>query len=227
MPVKLYNLDIWVYNRIKFFSDKGLECFESNDSMASLFGRHKNRISASIQKLTKECYIKNLGTNKYNRRLTTTEKEINICGVTIDKNGVTLNKNSDNLTPTLDKAIDKNGVTELTKTVLALDKNGDIYKELYKYFINEYLKEEKKIKENKEEKLSHDFILSEETKNTLQKEGYGQEQIDKTLINFKDYWINGDGKGKRKTNWQSTFRNWIRKNKPWKTEEHFINRPKF
>jgi len=113
-----------------------------------------------------------------------------------------------------------------------LAKASNCYQKLAKSSKSSNKRKEKKIKEenkkeNKEEKLSHDFILSEETKNTLQKEGYGQEQIDKTLINFKDYWINGDGKGKRKTNWQSTFRNWIRKNKPWKTEEHFINRPKF
>lgn len=29
--------------------------------------------------------------------------------------------------------------------------------------------------------------------------------------NFIDYWRNGDGSGKKKTNWESTWRNWMRK----------------
>jgi hypothetical protein len=163
MTDKLYNLDIWVYSRIKFFSDKDMECFESNDSMAKLFGRHKNRVSASIQKLTRLGHIKNLGTNKYNRRLITTEKVIDICGVTINKNGVTINNNSAKLTPTLSKGININGVRECTKTVLALDKNGDIYKYLYKYFINEYLKKEEK--RNIKEKNNFGFIENSDWKN--------------------------------------------------------------
>ena len=40
-------------------------------------------------------------------------------------------------------------------------------------------------------------------------------QIEKNVIMFKDYWSSGNAKNDKKTNWQSTFRNWVRKQKPW------------
>jgi len=134
---KLYNLDIWVYNRVKFFSDKNMECFESNDSMAELFGRHKNRISASVNKLINLGYIKNNSKNKFTRLLTITEKELNINGVSLNKNGVSLNNISvEKLTKAL-LELNINGVENLTKAVLELNKSSDIYIELNKIFNKE------------------------------------------------------------------------------------------
>ena len=190
----------------------GNECFESNDSMADLFGRHKNRVSCSIQKLTRDGYIENVGTNKFNRRLITTQKEININGVSSNINDVSFNTMSVLAITRMFKEINKSGVKKVTKAVLEINKSGDIYIELNKIF-NKELNKEKIIE--KEKSLPNDFIPATDTIETLQKESYPTEQIDKALIAFKDYWIDGDGKGKKKKNWQSAFRNWIRKSKPW------------
>lgn len=79
-----------------------------------------------------------------------------------------------------------------------------------------------KKKKSQKTKLLKDFSLKKETIKTLKDEGYSEEQINKTIISFKDYWLNGDGKGKKKVNWQTAFRLWIRKSKPWgKNQNHF------
>ena len=72
-----------------------------------------------------------------------------------------------------------------------------------------------KSKKSIKTKLLNDFSLKEKTVKKLKEEGYSEEQINKTIISFKDYWIEGDGRGKKKINWQSTFRNWVRRSKPW------------
>ena len=156
MTEKLYNLDIWIYNRVKWFSDNDKECFESNKTLSEHFGRHQNRVSASITKLKKEGYIKNNGTSRFNRRLVITGKPIDISSVNINNLGVSVNniggikenKNSANFNingvsvnnlgvsdwEQILSGLNKNGVAVLTKAVLGLNKNGDIYKQLSKHF---------------------------------------------------------------------------------------------
>ena len=75
-PTKLYPTDIFIYNRIKFFTDKkdGF-CYESNNSLSKIIGRTPQRISASISKLIKLQYIKNDGTIQQ-RQLKTTQKKL-------------------------------------------------------------------------------------------------------------------------------------------------------
>jgi CRISPR/Cas system CMR subunit Cmr4 (Cas7 group RAMP superfamily) len=92
---------------------------------------------------------------------------------------------------------------------LSLPNNKDLYN-----------KEDNKDKKSQKTKLSENFTPSKETVDKLKSEGYPQEQINKTLISFKDYWLDGDGKGKKKVNWQSTFRNWVRRQKAWKTQRN-------
>lgn len=146
MKTKLYNLDVWVFNRVKFFSDQGKECFESNATMAKNFDRHPNRISASVSKLLKAGYIVNKGESRFDRRLvlaqgvnnlgegvnTITCQHINKDGEGINNLGATINNlGVDELTIML-KGINKNGVEVLTNAVIGLNKSSDIIKTLTK-----------------------------------------------------------------------------------------------
>lgn len=72
-----------------------------------------------------------------------------------------------------------------------------------------------KSKKSLKTQLSKDFSLKEETTKKLKEEGYREEQINKNIIMFKEYWIFGSGQRKKKINWQSAFRNWVRKSRPW------------
>ena len=141
MVKKLYNLDIWIYNRIKFFHDKEMVFYESNESLAKRFDRHKNRISSSINKLLNLGYIENLAGNKFSRQIVLTKKELNINGVSFNKSSVSFNKSSvsfNNLSvkeiTRMLKELNKSGVQNLTKAVLELNKNGDQYKDIIKIF---------------------------------------------------------------------------------------------
>ena len=130
---KLYNLDIWIYNRIKFFNEKDMIFYESNKSLGEKFNRHQNRISASISKLLRLGYIENLSENKFQRQLKV-KKEININGVSFNINGASFNNLSVEEITRMLTEINKSGVKKLTKAVLEVNKNGDLYKELIKIF---------------------------------------------------------------------------------------------
>lgn len=216
---KLYNLDIWVYNRIKFFSDKDLECFESNDSMAELFGRHKNRVSSSISKLLRLNYITNNGKSQFDRRLRITDKEINICGVSINKSGVSINNLSIEEITRMLTGINKSGVEKLTKAVLTVNKNGDIYKYLHEYYTKSNIKEEiykekfdlfyssypiKKSRKKAEQKLTYLLSKSKDYNKLFDEimkglENYKKEiEVKKTeskYIKHPDTWLNKESWG--------------------------------
>jgi len=149
----LYNLDILIYNRIKFFSEKDMMFFESNKTLSNKFDRHVNRISSSINKLIKLGYIKNNGKNKFERRLVITKKELNINGVSNNINGVTFNISSVEVITVMLKGLNINGVENLTKAVLELNINGDLYKYFNKVLLNKYFKEETNTKDIPEQQL--------------------------------------------------------------------------
>ena len=74
------------------------------------------------------------------------------------------------------------------------------------------------IKEEREEKnitkketlVDENFMPNESSLNVAMQEGFNNETLNRELAKFVDYW---KGNGKRKKDWQATFRNWLRNNK--------------
>ena len=119
---QLYALDIFIYNKIKFFSENkngNGYCNMLNKTFAEETNRKPVSISRSISKLLKLGYIENIG-NKQFRRLRITEKKF-----TYDK----FINNLDNIVNNLDKGLiglinnlDKPKLTILINLINNLDK---------------------------------------------------------------------------------------------------------
>lgn len=76
---RIYPVDVFVYNHIKFFTEKcGGYCFQSNEKIANEIGRHKTNISRSISKLIRMGYVKS---EKENGRKLSTALDLNIKNV--------------------------------------------------------------------------------------------------------------------------------------------------
>ena len=148
---RIYPVDVFVYNHIKFFTEKGDGCcFQSNDKIASEIGRHKTNISRSISKLIRLGYVKS--ENENGRKL----KTIADLGV----------KNCDNLANYSDKiamlvdilampcdniAMDK--VINSLRSCDNLAKHNIDYK--IRYLNDNYIKDNKYAFEGKVIKLTH------------------------------------------------------------------------
>jgi hypothetical protein len=63
------------------------------------------------------------------------------------------------------------------------------------------------------ERLSGEWFLPMEWGEWAVNEGLSEAQIRTQADTFKDYWISQPGAKGRKTDWQATWRNWIRKSK--------------
>ena len=126
---QLYALDIFIYNKIKFFSENkngNGYCNMLNKTFAEETNRKPVSISRSISKLLKLGYIENIG-NKQFRRLRITEKKF-----TYDKfinNLDNIVNNLDNIVNNLDKGLiglinnlDKPKLTILINLINNLDK---------------------------------------------------------------------------------------------------------
>lgn len=213
---KLYNIDIWIYNRIKFFHDKGMVFYECNETLSKLFNRHINRISASISKLIKLGYIENTG-NKFTRQIRLTEKKLNINGVSFNKNSVILNNVSAEEISRMLNELNINGVENLTKAVLELNKNGVLYKSIYKIF-NIDTNKDKKDKKDKNDIDTLDKFQEWVSKIPTLEEvntyaiARGRTDITKK---FHDWYTTAnwkDNKGKQIKNWKLKFLAWEGKN---------------
>ena len=126
---QLYALDIFIYNKIKFFSENkngNGYCNMLNKTFAEETNRKPVSISRSISKLLKLGYIENIG-NKQFRRLRITDKKF-----TYDKfvnNLDNIVNNLDNIVNNLDKGLiglinnlDKPKLTILINLINNLDK---------------------------------------------------------------------------------------------------------
>lgn len=206
MTNKLIPLDLFVYNRIKFFTEKKQGfCYETNRSLAEITGRSIPRISNSISKLIKNGYVVNEGT-LYRRQLKITSKKptinLNLNDMTHNLNDMTLDAKtiSERIT-----YLHLNDKPTLTKTIRDLNLNDNIVEDLVEELSRRISKRSKKTK------LVDSFCIGKDTKQILNEEGYGKKQIERNLNAFKDYWINGKGKNTLRENWDVSFRGWIRK----------------
>ena len=74
---------------------------------------------------------------------------------------------------------------------------------------------------NKGTKIPDDFMPNETCLNVAQQEGYDNAGLNRELANFIDYW---KGCGKTKSDWQATFRNWLRNNKNYNRSNSYGKR---
>ena len=229
--VKLYNLDIWIYNRVKFFSDKDMQCFESNQSMAELFNRHPNRVSSSIKKLLDNNYLENVGKSKFDRRLILGKKQVNISGDKLNNLGDSINNLGVEELARMLKGINKNGVKNLTKAVIGINKNGDIYKDIIKYVILDIKEDTKKeiVKKkvngerfnfDKHVLPNQDLWVSEAKR--IQP-SFQDDHIKTQMESFQDYWTSVSGAKGVKLDWLATWRNWIRNARPQFKKNNYNN----
>ncbi|MHA1447941.1 MAG: DnaT-like ssDNA-binding domain-containing protein [Candidatus Hodarchaeales archaeon] len=78
--------------------------------------------------------------------------------------------------------------------------------------------------EHKGTKLPTDWQPSTSSAEHLENElGYPADQIKREYLSFIDYWTEGDGMGKKKINWDSAFKNWVRKRPPFKNNRDTSN----
>lgn len=79
MADKLYPIDVFIYNHIKFFTEKGEgHCFQTNERIAQEINRHKVNVSRSISKLHRMGYI---SIDKSNGRMLSTIKDLPVKAV--------------------------------------------------------------------------------------------------------------------------------------------------
>jgi hypothetical protein len=60
-------------------------------------------------------------------------------------------------------------------------------------------------------RLPADWVLSAELGNWAMAEGLTREQVIREAETFRDYWVSKPGAGGRKSDWDATWRNWVRK----------------
>ena len=65
--------------------------------------------------------------------------------------------------------------------------------------------------------IPDDFDVNDDHRNYCA-EKWGHPRLPDTYItDFKSYWLDGEGEGKRKKNWDRCFTNWIRRDSPLET----------
>lgn len=69
----------------------------------------------------------------------------------------------------------------------------------------------KKEKMRQARRLTEDWTLSSEGRDYARKLGFADSRIDLIAENFRDYWIAKAGEAARKTDWEATWRGWIRR----------------
>lgn len=143
---KLYPIDIFIYNRIKFFNNqKNKPCFESNKSLSVAIGRSVPRISNSVNKLIKLEYVENKGTN-WARQLYITNKELkqtlNLTDMSLNKNDKTFNLTDKTNVSEMLISLYLTDKTLLTKAIRDFNKNDNIVKDSIRLELIDIVKED-------------------------------------------------------------------------------------
>lgn len=151
---KLYPIDIFIYNRIKYFNkQKNNACFESNKSLSDAIGRSIPRISRSVNKLIKLGYVKNKG-SAWARQMYITDKQLkqtlNLTDMSLNKNDKTINLTDKGIISEMLITLYKTDKALLTKAIRDFNKSDNIVKENKRLELIDIVKDNNTVKEKNE-----------------------------------------------------------------------------